>query len=102
MKEYSLSAAPTHSVWDRSLPPRLEIEPGDEVHFECVDASGDQVRPGMSTEEYLAIDRTRIHALTGPVFIKAAEPGDVLEIDVHGRYVIMAGVGAAWSKAWDS
>jgi acetamidase/formamidase len=82
MKEHSLSAAPTHSVWDRSLPPRLEIEPGDEVSFECVDASGSQVRPRMSTEEYLAIDRTRIHALTGPVFINGAEAGDVLEIDV--------------------
>ena len=82
MKQHTLSAAPTHSVWDRSLPPRLEIEPGDEVHFECVDASGAQVRPGMSLAEYLDIDRTRIHALTGPVSVMGAEPGDVLEIDV--------------------
>jgi acetamidase/formamidase len=69
-------------VWDRSLPPRLEIEPGDEVNFTCVDASGGQVKDGMSTAEYLAIDRTRIHALTGPVSVKGAEPGDVLQIDV--------------------
>jgi acetamidase/formamidase len=82
MKEHALPAAPTHSVWDNSLAPRLRIEPGDEVHFECVDASGAQVRPGMSVAEYLAIDRTRIHALTGPVFVDGAEPGDVLEIDV--------------------
>src|SRR5579862_5209857 len=82
MKQHSLSATPTHSVWDRSLPPRLEIEPGDEVHFSCVDASGGQVKDGMSTGEYLAIDRTRIHALSGPVFVKGAEPGDVLQIDV--------------------
>jgi hypothetical protein len=73
---------PTHSVWDRSIPPRLHIQSGDEVAFECVDASGGQVRPGMTVEEYLAIDRTRIHALTGPVWIEGAEPGDVLEIDV--------------------
>ena len=32
--------------------------------------------------EYLAIDRGRIHALTGPVFIEGAEPGDVLEIEI--------------------
>jgi acetamidase/formamidase len=82
MTEHALSAEPTHSVWDRSLPPRLHISSGDEVAFQCVDASGGQVRPGMTTAEYLAIDRTRIHALTGPVWIEGAQPGDVLQIDV--------------------
>jgi len=87
---HTLSAEPTHSVWDRSLPPRLRIAPGDEVAYECVDASGGQVKPGMTVAEFLAIDRTRIHALTGPVWIDGAEPGDVLQIDVlstrHGGW----------------
>lgn len=82
MKEHTLSAEPTHSVWDRSLQPRLRIEPGDVVQIECVDASGGQVKPGMTTAEYLGIDRTRIHALTGPIWIEGAEPGDVLQVDV--------------------
>ncbi|WP_263357508.1 acetamidase/formamidase family protein [Acidicapsa ligni] len=79
---HTLSAEPTHSVWDRTLEPRLHIMPGDEVHFECVDASGGQVHPGMTADEFLAIDRSKIHALTGPVWIDGAEPGDVLQIDV--------------------
>ncbi len=33
-------------------------------------------------DQYLAIDRGKIHALTGPVFVQGAEPGDVLQIDV--------------------
>ncbi len=82
MREHVLSAEPTNSVWDRSLPPRLHVESGDEVQIECVDASGGQVAPGMTTEEYLHIDRTKIHALTGPIWIDGAEPGDVLQIDV--------------------
>jgi acetamidase/formamidase len=82
MREHALSAEPTHSVWDRSLPPRLHIDPGDTVQIACVDASGAQVQPGMTLEEYLAIDRARIHALTGPIWIEGAEPGDVLEIEV--------------------
>lgn len=82
MKEHMLHAEPTHSVWDRSLKPRLYIEPEDEVQIECVDASGSQVRPGMTTAEYLRIDRSRIHALTGPMWIEGAEPGDVLQVDV--------------------
>jgi acetamidase/formamidase len=83
MKVHSLSAQPTHSAWDRSLAPRLFVDPGDEVNFECVDASGSQVHPGMSTDDYLAIDRSRIHALTGPIAVAGAEPGDVLEIEVR-------------------
>lgn len=84
MTLHTLTAGPTHSVWNRTLPPRLRIEPGDTVEVQCVDASGAQVRPGMTTAEYLAIDRTRIHALTGPIWIEGAEPGDVLQIDVLG------------------
>jgi acetamidase/formamidase len=82
MTGHKLSALPTHSVWDRSLPPRLRIEPGDEVEYECVDSSGAQVYPGMSVAAFLHIDRTRVHALTGPLWVEGAEPGDVLQIDV--------------------
>jgi acetamidase/formamidase len=82
MSEHILSAEPTHSVWDRTIEPRLRIGSGDEVQFECVDASGGQVHPGMTAEEFQSIDRTRIHALTGPVWIDGAEPGDVLQVDV--------------------
>lgn len=79
---HTLTARPTHSVWDNTLPPRLHIASGDTVSIECVDASGAQVRPDMSLDDYLAIDRTRIHALTGPVHIQGAEPGDVLQVDI--------------------
>ena len=36
----------------------------------------------MTVEEFQEIDRGLIHALTGPVAIEGAEPGDVLQIDV--------------------
>jgi acetamidase/formamidase len=82
MAEHSLNAEPTHSRWNRALQPRLRIAPGDTVHLECVDSSGAQVRPTMTLAEYLKIDRDRIHALTGPIFVEGAEPGDVLQVDV--------------------
>ena len=82
MSEFSLSAEPTHSRWNRALPPRLRIASGDTVHVECVDSSGAQVSPSMTLPEYLKIDRDKIHALTGPIFVKGAEPGDVLQVDI--------------------
>ena len=59
MAEHTLSAEPTHSRWDRDLPPRLSIEPGDTVRLACVDASGAQVHPGMTVA---AIDRLVHHS----------------------------------------
>lgn len=79
---HHLAAEPTHSVWDNALAPRLLIAPGDTVHMDCVDASGAQVQPGSTVDDFLTIDRTKIHALTGPIFIDGAQPGDVLQIDV--------------------
>jgi len=82
MPTHTLTADPTHSLWSRDLAPRLTIAPGDTVHFGCHDASGGQVTPASTVEDFLAIDRDRIHALTGPVFVEGAEPGDVLEINI--------------------
>src|ERR1700737_743135 len=81
MTTHVLPANPTHSRWNRSLPPRLSIAPGDTVRMECVDSSGEQVHPAMSVAEFLSIDRGRIHALTGPIFVEGAGPGDVLRIE---------------------
>jgi acetamidase/formamidase len=94
MPEHKLSAEPIHSRWNRHLKPRLVIAPGDTVHLECQDASGAQVRPGMTVAEYQKINRDRIHALTGPVFVEGAEPGDVLQIDV----LEVAHKGWGWSS----
>jgi acetamidase/formamidase len=94
MAEHRLSAEPPHSRWNRALTPRLTIAPGDTVHMECVDSSGAQVHPGMTLAEFLEIDRGRIHALTGPIFVQGAEPGDVLQVDV----VEIAHKGWGWSS----
>ena len=94
MREHVLSAEPTHSVWDRELAPRLVVAPGDVVHVECLDASGGQVKPGMTAEEFGGIDRTRIHALTGPIGVAGAEVGDVLQVDV----IEVAHKGWAWTS----
>jgi acetamidase/formamidase len=94
MAEHSLSAEPTHSRWNRALPPRLHVAPGDTVRLDCLDASGGQVRSGMPLAEFLKIDRNRIHALTGPIFVEGAEPGDVLQVDV----LEVAHKGWGWSS----
>jgi acetamidase/formamidase len=72
MAEHALSAVPMHSRWNAALPPRLTIDSGDVVHFECQDASGAEVHRGMTAEEFQRIDCGLIHALTGPATWGAA------------------------------
>jgi acetamidase/formamidase len=62
--------------------------------MECVDSSGAQVHPAMTLPEFLKIDRDRIHALTGPIFVEGAEPGDVLQVDI----LELAHQGWGWSS----
>ncbi len=52
------------------------------------------MHPGMSLADFLKIDRGRIHALTGPIYMEGAEPGDVLQIDV----LEVAHKGWGWSS----
>jgi acetamidase/formamidase len=94
MAEHTLSAEPTHSRWNNALVPRLTIDSGDVVHLQCVDSSGGQVVPGSTLEDFLAIDRGRIHALTGPIAIHGTEPGDSLAIEV----LKVAHKGWGWSS----
>ncbi len=90
MPEHAFGPDPIHYTWDATLPPALTIRSGDTVHFRCRDSSDGQVTPQSTVADFLRIDRERIHALTGPVFIEDARPGDVLQIDVldvrHGGW----------------
>ncbi len=48
----------------------------------------------MTISSFPNIDRGRIHALIGPIFIEGAEPGDVLQIDI----LEVAHKGWGWSS----
>ncbi len=81
MASHQLSAEQLHYCWDNSIAPRLEIEPGDTVLFETHDASDGFVHPGLTLEQY-STRTSKGHPLTGPVYIKGAQPGDVLELEI--------------------
>jgi acetamidase/formamidase len=69
-------------VWDNSIAPVLEIDPGETVELEVTDASGGQLDRGSSVADVAALDFTRVNPVTGPVFVKGAKPGDVLEVEI--------------------
>jgi acetamidase/formamidase len=72
-----------HGWLGRDLAPRLSIDSGDTVVYRTCDAGWADRPPGTPPGE----SRGRRpegagHALSGPVFVRGAEPGDALRIDI--------------------
>ena len=70
-----------HYRWDNRIPPRLEVESGDTVVFQCRDA-GDGWYTRDSTAEDVLRRPIKGHPLTGPVLVRGARPGDVLQVEI--------------------
>lgn len=71
-----------HNRWHEAVDPILEVEPGDVVVFETRDAFDGQLDPSSGPDELLAATLGPVHPLTGPVYVKGAEPGDLLEATI--------------------
>ena len=70
-----------HNRWHPDIPPVLEIDPGEEVVMQTRDAADGFIRPGMTVDQLGGRAAKVGHPLTGPVYVKGAEPGDLLEIE---------------------
>jgi amidase len=62
------------------LEPVLEVEPGAVVTFETNDCFTGQIQ--SEDDLVTAIDFSRVNSATGPVAVKAAEPGDSLVVEI--------------------
>lgn len=69
-------------AWDNASPPALEVESGDEVFFHVRDASDEQIGPGSDVSAVAQLDFEHVNPVSGPVYVKGAAPGDVLEIEL--------------------
>ncbi|HEX3954987.1 MAG TPA: acetamidase/formamidase family protein [Stellaceae bacterium] len=70
-----------HNRFHPDLPPVFEIGEGEEIALETRDALDGQIKPGMPGAALAHIEAGAVHPLTGPVFVKGAQPGDMLEIE---------------------
>ena len=98
-REHVIDPRVVHHDWDETVPPLLEIESGDVIHFDLLEAGNRQVKPGDRFED-VTFDFDTLYNLSGPVTIAGAEPGDTLAIEVlnleHGSWgwtAILPGFG---------
>ncbi|MEX2501360.1 MAG: acetamidase/formamidase family protein [Trueperaceae bacterium] len=71
-----------HHGWDRSIAPVAEVDPGSEVQLQVLDASGGQLHADATVQDVADLDFARVNPVTGPVHVRGAEPGDVLEVRI--------------------
>ena len=71
-----------HSAWDRDLEPALEVEDGELVELHVPDASRDQIGEAAVAADLASVDFDLMNPVAGPVFVRGARPGDVLEVEV--------------------
>ena len=70
-----------HNRYHPDIAPVLEVGEGEEVTLETRDALDGQIRPDMTAADLASLEAGAVHPLTGPVFVKGAQPGDLLEIE---------------------
>ncbi len=80
-----------HFGWNRDFPPAVTAKPGETIHFECLDSSGNQLGPNSSVSDVVKLDFARVNPVTGPVHVEGAEPGDALKVTI--RKFIPSGFG---------
>lgn len=69
-------------AWDNSVEPALEIESGEAVLLHVRDASDEQITRDSGTDDVLELDFTHVNPVSGPVYVKGAEPGDALAVEI--------------------
>src|SRR5215211_2446234 len=69
-----------HNRWHEAIEPVVVVDPGDTVIYETRDAFDGQLNRESTAEDVGNLDLSGVHPLTGPVFVRGAEPGDLLEV----------------------
>jgi acetamidase/formamidase len=103
MATHRLAATPETIRWglfSADFPPVLTIDTGDTVEIECVSGGPDvmpppgsdfTVPPTLAAIHNSSIPRGPGHLITGPVAIRGAHPGDMLEVKIE-----KIALGADW------
>jgi formamidase len=89
-----------HNRLHPAIPPVVEVDPGEEVVLQTLDATDGALGPNATEADMATMDAGAIHPLTGPIFVKGAQPGDVLEVEFldiipqpHAFSAIIPGLG---------
>jgi formamidase len=70
-----------HNRWHPDVQPILEVAEGEDVALETRDAVDGYLTPSSTVADFATLPFGAIHPLTGPLYVKGARPGDLLEVE---------------------
>ncbi|SDW11425.1 formamidase [Alicyclobacillus hesperidum] len=73
---------PGHNRWHPDIPAVLKVRPGEVFRIEMKDWTDGQIQNNDDPSDILHVDLTRVHVLSGPIYVDGAEPGDLLVVDL--------------------
>jgi formamidase len=89
-----------HNRFHPNIPPILEVDAGEDVVLETRDGVDGQLGPTATEADFERFEAGLVHPLTGPVFVKGVQPGDLLEVEFldimpqpHAFSAIIPGLG---------
>ena len=82
MIEHRLDSTVVHYAWDKSIPARLEVASGDVITVDSRGGGDGYYTPQSTHEDVLRRPRPKGHALTGPIRVRGARPGDAIRVDL--------------------
>jgi formamidase len=71
----------THNRWHPDLEPIAEVGVGEEVRLETEDGLAGELTRASTHADAGRLNLGLAHPLTGPLYVRGAEPGDVLEVE---------------------
>lgn len=80
--DYTIHGDKCHFGWNRSIEPVVKVDPGSVLEIEAVDAGGGQITADSTLEDVKNLDFGKVNPVTGPVYVKGAEPGDALKVTI--------------------
>src|SRR5699024_7608300 len=72
----------SHIGWGNSIKPIAEVDPNQTLTYQITEASGGQFTKHSTEKDVETLDFGNINPVAGPVYVKGAEPGDTLEIEM--------------------
>jgi formamidase len=70
-----------HNRWHPDIPPAVEVDEGEEVALETRDGIDGHLNAKSTEADFASLRVGAIHPLTGPVLVKGARAGDLLEVE---------------------
>lgn len=77
-----LTTSALHHVWDSDIPPATTVEAGAELTLDLVESSGGQLSQESTAPDLARLDFDLVDAVTGPIAVEGAMPGDAIVVSI--------------------